>query len=40
MVGNAPESSWRPFEKNLKGIDNSLGNAQRGMETFSTMLTE
>jgi hypothetical protein len=25
-LGNAPKSSWRPFQQNLKGIVNSLGN--------------
>jgi hypothetical protein len=26
-LGNAFKSSWRPFEKYLKGIGDSLGNA-------------
>jgi hypothetical protein len=33
MLGNAPKSSWRPFEQNLKDIGDSLGNTQRGLET-------
>jgi hypothetical protein len=36
-VGNEPNSSWRPFEQNLKGIGDSLENAQKGLETFSAM---
>ncbi len=28
MLGNEPKSSWRPFEQNLKGIGDSLGNAE------------
>jgi hypothetical protein len=39
-LGNEPISSWRPFEQNLKGIGDSLGNAQRGLKTFSAMHTE
>jgi hypothetical protein len=38
--GNVPKSSYRPFEQNLKGIGNSLGNAKIGLETFSAMLKE
>jgi hypothetical protein len=39
-LGNAPKSSWIPFEQYLKGIGDSLGNAQRVLETFSAMLSE
>ncbi len=40
LLGNVFKSSWRPFEKYLKGIDNSLGNAQRVLETFSATFTK
>jgi hypothetical protein len=38
-LGNVSKSSWRPFEKYLKGIGDSLGNAQRVLETFSATFT-
>jgi hypothetical protein len=34
-LGNVFKSSWRPFEKYLKSIGDSLGNAQRVLEIFS-----
>jgi hypothetical protein len=34
------KSAWRPFEKYWKGIGDSLGNAQRVLETFSATFTE
>ncbi len=34
------KSSRRPFEEYLKGIGNSLGNAQRVLDTFSATFTE
>ncbi len=37
---NVSKSSWRPFEKYLKGIGDSLGNAQRILETYSATFTE
>jgi hypothetical protein len=39
MFGNSSKSSWRSFEHYLKSIGDSLGNAQRVLETFSAMLT-
>ncbi len=40
LLGNVSKSSWRPFEKSLKGISDSLGNAQRALETFSATITK
>jgi hypothetical protein len=37
-LGNASKNSWRPFEQYLKGIGDSLENAQRVLETFAAML--
>jgi hypothetical protein len=39
-LGNVSKSPWRPFEKYLKGIGDSLGNAQRVLETFSATFIE
>jgi hypothetical protein len=38
-LGNVSKSSWRPFEKYLKGVGDSLGNAQRVLETLSATFT-
>jgi hypothetical protein len=40
LLGNLSKSSLRPFEKYLTGIGNSLGNAQRVLETFPATFTE
>jgi hypothetical protein len=40
LLGNVSKSSWRPFEKYLKGIGDSLGNSKRVLETFSATFTE
>ncbi len=40
LKGKVPKTLGRLFEQNLKGIGNSLGNAQQGLGTLSAMLTE
>ncbi len=37
--GNVSKSSWIPFEKYLKGVGDSLGNAKSVLETFSATFT-
>jgi hypothetical protein len=35
MLGNRPPGFWGPFEHHLKNIEDSLGKAQRLLETLS-----
>jgi hypothetical protein len=38
LLGNVSKSSWRPFQKYLKGISDDLGNAQRVWKPFEQPL--